>query len=70
MNKRIQKRLAILVLLVAMPLYIAAAWWLLTWIDDRFGRPHIIVELLIYIVAGIIWIVPFRRIFRGVGHGE
>ena len=30
-------------------------------------RPNIILEFIIYVVLGIIWIFPFKKIFLGVG---
>ena len=31
------------------------------------NRPPIWVELLVYVVLGILWALPFKFIFRGVG---
>ncbi len=63
---RTRRRLSILILLVGLPLYIAAG----VSIVGLFDRPPIVVELLIYIVLGIIWALPFRAIFRGVGRAD
>ena len=30
----------------------------------------IIIELLIYVVAGIVWALPFKFIFKGIGKNE
>lgn len=63
---RARKRLALLILLVGLPLYIIAAWWLVNWID----RPSIWVELAIYVGLGVLWIVPFKRVFIGIGQPD
>ncbi|MDO5659217.1 MAG: DUF2842 domain-containing protein [Paracoccus sp. (in: a-proteobacteria)] len=70
MDHRRKKRLSLLVFLVVMPLYIIAVWWLLTWLDDRFGRLPMLLELAIYVVAGIAWIFPFKGLFTGIGRDE
>lgn len=65
-----RKRLAILVLVIWMPLYIVVAMALLGWISDTYGRPSTLVELALYVGLGFLWVLPFKRIFRGVGRGE
>ena len=40
------------------------------WLDRSFGRQPILVELAVYVVLGILWAFPFRRIFTGIGRGE
>ena len=32
-----------------------------------FDRPPILVELLVYIVLGLLWALPFKAVFKGVG---
>jgi Protein of unknown function (DUF2842) len=66
LSYRARKRLALLALAVGLPLYIVAA----VTIVGRFERPGILTELLIYLVLGIIWALPLRAIFRGVGKAE
>ena len=61
-----RRRLSLLVLLVGLPLYIIAAVNLV----DLFDRPPILVELLIYVGLGVLWAVPLRFIFRGVGRAD
>lgn len=58
-----RKRLALLVLLVGLPLYIVMAVFVLS----LFERPSILVELLVYIVLGFLWMLPLRKVFLGVG---
>ncbi len=70
LSLKARKRLAILVLLIWMPLYIVVAMALLGWISDHYGRPSTLVELALYVGLGFLWVLPFKRLFRGVGRGE
>lgn len=70
MNLKARKRLAILILVVGLPLYIVVAVTLVNWMDARWGRQPIWVELLVYIVLGVLWTLPFKRVFTGVGREE
>ena len=61
-----RKRLSLLILLVGMPLYIVAA----VNVVGLFDRPPIWLEFLIYVVLGLIWALPFKAVFRGVGQPD
>ncbi|RJL06757.1 DUF2842 domain-containing protein [Paracoccus aestuarii] len=69
MQLKTRKRLSILILVVLMPLYVVVAVTLMNWMDARFGRQPFWVELLIYVVLGVLWALPFKAVFRGVGKG-
>ena len=58
-----RRRLSLLILLVGLPAYIILSITIFNWL----GRPNIWVELLIYVVLGIVWALPFKAVFRGVG---
>jgi hypothetical protein len=49
-----------------MPLYVVAAVNLV----DLFERPSLPVELAVYVGLGILWVLPFRFIFRGIGQTD
>lgn len=66
LSYKARRRWALVILLIGMPLYIVAAVSLLNWM----GRPPFWAEILIYAVLGILWIVPFRFVFRGVGKDD
>lgn len=70
MELKTRKRLSLLVLVVLMPLYVVAAVTMMNWLDAQFGRQPILIEVLVYLALGVLWALPFRRIFRGVGKGE
>ncbi|MGF1552710.1 MAG: DUF2842 domain-containing protein [Paracoccaceae bacterium] len=61
-----RKRLALVVLVVGLPLYIAVAAVVLS----LFERPNIWVELAIYVALGIAWVLPFRALFRGTARPD
>lgn len=66
MSLKTRKLLALLVLVVGLPLYIAAALYVV----DLLGRPSIIVETLVYVVLGVLWALPLRSLFRGVARED
>lgn len=70
MNLKTRKRLSMLVLVLGLPAYIVVAVTLVNWMDDRWGRQPIWVELLVYVVLGLIWVLPLRRVFTGIGREE
>ena len=55
--------LSAMVLLIGLPLYIIASIYVIS----LFDRPPFLLEILIYIVLGIVWALPFRALFRGIG---
>jgi len=58
-----RRRLALLLLFVWLPLYIVAAIALVNWL----GRPHIAVEFVVYVALGVLWALPFKAVFKGIG---
>lgn len=70
MDLKTRKRLSLLILLLGLPGYLVIAWMLLAWIDDSWGRLPLWAEFLVVVGLGIVWILPFRGIFRGIGKGE
>ncbi len=61
-----RRSLSLGVLLIGLPLYIVAAVTAVGLID----RPSIWLELLIYIGLGILWALPLRRVFLGIGQPD
>ena len=70
MNLKTRKRLSLLILVVGMPLYVVGAVTLVNWMDVRFGRQPILIEVGIYVLLGFLWILPFKRVFSGIGRVE
>lgn len=61
-----RKWLAALILFVGLPLYIVLAVNLVA----LFDRPSIWVELVIYIGLGVLWAIPLKSIFKGIGQAD
>ncbi len=66
LSYKARRRLSLVLLLVWLPLYIVAA----AVIVGLFDRPHIFVEILIYVALGVLWALPFKRVFSGVGRED
>lgn len=66
LSYKARKRLSLLILLIAMPVYVIVA----VNVVGFFDRPSILVELLIYVSLGIVWVLPFKSIFKGVGQAD
>jgi hypothetical protein len=66
LSYKTRKRLALLVLFVGLPLYVVVAVTVVGWFD----RPPIWAELLLYVVLGVIWALPLRALFLGVGRAD
>ena len=70
MNLQSRKRWSLLILLVGLPLYIVVAVTAVNWLDRTIGRMPFLLELAVYIGLGVLWVLPFRRVFTGIGRGE
>ncbi len=66
LSYKARRRWALVILLIGMPAYIVAVVTVLNMLD----RPPFWAELLVYVVLGVIWIVPFRFIFKGIGQAD
>ena len=66
MTYKLKRRLSLFILIVGLPLYVI----LIVNLISSFDRPNFLVELLIYLLSGIVWALPLRSIFRGVGQAE
>ncbi len=63
---RARRRWSLVALLVGLPVYIVVAVSLV----GLLSRPPVIVELAIYVGLGILWALPLRAIFTGIGRDE
>jgi len=66
LSYKTRRRLALVILLVGLPAYIVAVVSVLNLI----GRPPFLLELVVYVALGIIWALPFRAIFLGIGRAD
>jgi len=63
LSYKARRRWSLVVLLVGLPLYIAAALFVVS----LFDRPPFWVELIVYIILGFLWMLPLKKVFLGVG---
>ncbi|MCP5074237.1 MAG: DUF2842 domain-containing protein [Rhodobacteraceae bacterium] len=66
LSYKARRRWSLVILLIGLPLYIVTSVTVMNWLD----RPPFLVELVVYLVLGILWIVPFKFVFRGVGKAD
>ena len=66
LSYKTRRRLSLLILLVGLPLYIIVA----VNVVGLFDRPPIWLELLVYVGLGILWALPFKAVFKGVGQAD
>lgn len=66
LSYKTRRRLSLLILILGLPAYIGLVWGIMGALD----RPPIWLELLIYVGLGILWALPFKAVFRGVGQPD
>ena len=66
LNYKTRKRLALLVLLVGMPLYVVVA----VTVMNRLPRLPLWAEVPVYLVLGFAWILPFKAVFKCIGQPD
>lgn len=66
LSYKARRRWALVILLIGMPAYVVVAVTIVNMLE----RPSILVELLVYVVLGFLWILPFKFIFKGVGQPD
>ncbi len=66
LSYKARKRWSLVILLIGLPLYIVVAVNLV----DLFDRPPLWVEFVIYVGLGVVWILPFKFIFKGIGQPD
>jgi uncharacterized protein (DUF983 family) len=66
LSYKARRRWSLVILLVGLPAYIIAA----VVIIGQFDRPPFWIELAIYVGLGIIWAIPFKYVFKGIGQAD
>lgn len=66
LSYKARRRLSLLILVIGLPLYIVVAVNVIA----LFDRPPFWVELLVYLVLGIVWALPLKAVFRGVSQPD
>ncbi len=63
LSYKARKRWSLVILLVGLPMYIVVA----VNVVDLFDRPPFWVEMLVYLGLGLLWAIPFKFVFKGIG---
>ena len=66
LSYKARRRWSLVILVFGLPAYIAAAWFLMS----LFEVSSLFVEILIYLGLGVLWAVPFKSIFKGIGQAD
>ena len=66
LSYKARRRCSLLILLVGLPSYVVACIGIIA----SFERPSILVELLVYVTLGVLWALPFKFVFRGIGQAD
>jgi hypothetical protein len=66
LSYKTRRRLSLLVLVVGLPAYIAVAWWITSLVDPA----SVWVELGLYLFLGVLWALPLKAVFKGVGQAD
>ncbi len=66
LSYKARRRWSLVILLIGLPAYIVVA----ISVVNMFVRPAIWLELLIYVGLGIVWALPFKFVFKGVGQAD
>ena len=66
LSHKARRRWSLVVLLIWLPFYIVVAVTIMTAIP----RLPMLIELLIYLVLGMAWAIPFKFVFKGVGKDD
>ncbi|MGO4916498.1 DUF2842 domain-containing protein [Pseudogemmobacter sp. W21_MBD1_M6] len=66
LSYKARRRWSLVILLIGLPVYIIVAVKAVSLLD----RPSILVELLVYVGLGVLWAIPFKMVFRGIGQAD
>ena len=66
LSYKARRRWSLLILLIGMPVYIITVANLVAFLPELSK----IVEFFMYVVLGIVWIIPVKFIFMGIGQEE
>ena len=66
LSYKARRRWSLVILLFGLAVYIVVAITILALLD----RPPIWVEFLVYVVLGVLWALPFKSVFKGIGRED
>ncbi len=66
LSYKARRRWSLVILLIGLPVYIIVATSVVSVLD----RPPIWAEFAVYVGLGIVWALPFKAVFKGVGQAD
>ena len=70
LSYKARKRWSLFILVVALPLYMVVAVTFADWLRQALGGLSILAELALFVGLGILWILPLKPVFKGVGQPD
>ncbi|WGW03379.1 DUF2842 domain-containing protein [Tropicibacter oceani] len=70
LSYKAKKRWSLIVLLIGLPVYVVVAVTLADWLRRVLETPPMILELVVFVVLGFLWMLPLRSVFLGVGQPD
>jgi len=66
LSYKARRRWSLVILLIGLPVYVVVA----VTVMNALGRPPIWLELLVYVLLGVAWALPFKFVFKGIGRAD
>lgn len=66
LSYKARKRWSLVVLVIGLPLYAVVALNVI----QLFDRPPFLVELSVYLGLGVLWALPLKFVFKGIGQAD
>lgn len=66
LSYKARRRWSLFILVIGLPVYIVACVSLVNLME----RPNVLVELLIYVGLGVLWVFPLKFVFKGIGQAD
>jgi hypothetical protein len=66
LSYKARRRWSLFILVIGLPAYIMVAVTIVNWLE----RPSLVVELFVYVALGIVWALPFKSVFKGIGQAD
>lgn len=63
LSYKARRRWSLVILLIGLPVYIVVCVTIL----NALPRLPVLVEFGVYILLGVLWVLPFKFVFRGIG---
>ncbi|WP_422029255.1 DUF2842 domain-containing protein [Roseovarius sp.] len=70
LSYKARRRWSLVVLLIGLPIYIVVAVNFTDWLRARYEGLPVLVELLVFVALGFLWMLPLRFVFLGVGKAD